>query len=181
MSKIVENNVCILMIDIQEKLLNSVFNKDVLSKKAEIILNSAKILNIPVIVSEQYPRGLGNTVDKLQPYIDSSNVFDKVTFSVLDTKSIENKITELAKKQIIVFGIETHICVYQSIQDLLEEGYEIFLINDASGSRSEKEHIAGIDRLKTLGCNILTTEMFIFELLKSSKHEHFKEIQALIK
>ena len=181
MSKIFENNVCILMIDIQEKLLNSVFNKDFLAKKAEIILNSAKILNIPIIVSEQYPKGLGSTVERLKIFKNEYYIFEKVTFSVLDTQSIKEKIIETNKKQIIVFGIETHICVYQSIQDLLNEGYEVFLISDASGSRSELEHIAGVDRLKSLGCNILSTEMFIFELLKSSKHEHFKEIQTLIK
>ena len=182
MTTLNENDSLILIIDIQEKLLNSVYNKEILKNKSLIIAKTASLLNIPVIITEQYPKGLGSTIGELKEALsNNANYYEKTSFSALDNPEIMNTITKMNKKQIVIFGIETHICVSQTAIALAERGYDVTLIKDASGSRAETEHNAGIDRMKEFGIHIITTEIALFEWLKSSKHEKFKEIQTLIK
>lgn len=177
-----ENDSLVLIIDIQEKLLNAAFNKDILNKKASIITNAAKLLNIPIIITEQYPKGLGATINDIKEIVNNNAKFyEKTSFSALENTELENDIINNNKKQIIIFGIETHICVSQTAIALKEKGYDVTLIQDASGSRTEFEHNAGIERMKEFGVHIITTEIALFEWLKSSKHTKFKEVQALIK
>lgn len=172
----------VMIIDIQEKLLNAVFNKSELEKKSIIISNTAKILEIPVIVTEQYPKGLGNTIAKIKETLPNNTLyFEKTAFSALDNEEIVDTIKNYNKKQIIIFGIETHICVSQTTNSLRNLGYEVHVISDACGSRSEIEHKAGLERMKDNGAHIITTEIALFEWLKSAKNPKFKEVQSLIK
>ena len=175
-------NSLILIIDVQEKLLNAVFNKQTLEKKAEIIAKTSKILNIPTIVTEQYPKGLGGTIVSVKNSLDTSaEFFEKNSFSALDNAEVWDAIKAYGKKQIIVFGIETHICVNQTVYALKEAGYEVYVIKDACGSRCEDEYTAGLERMKSNGAEILTTEIALFEWLRGAKHPNFKEVQSLIK
>lgn len=175
-------NSLVLIIDVQEKLLNAVFNKETLSKKAGIISKTAQILGIPVIVTEQYPKGLGNTVDEVKQVLpENTQFFEKTSFSALNNPEILDAIKSYNKNQIVIFGIETHICVNQTAAALLELGYEVNVIKDACGSRSEIEYEAGLERMKDNGAHILTTEIALFEWLKGAKNPNFKDVQALIK
>lgn len=167
-----------LIIDIQEKLVNMLQNDDV-KKQAIIIANAAGKLNMPVIVTEQYPKGLGNTISEIKEAITNADYIEKTEFSAY--KDISTAIENTNRKQIIIIGIETHICVLQTAFDLLNSGYEIFIVKNACGSRNIDDKNTALDRLKQAGCQIITTEMLIFELLKSSKNPYFKELQALIK
>ena len=172
----------VLIIDIQTKLLNSVFNKQDLLKKATILANSATILDIPTIVTEQYPKGLGETIPELKNALPTNTkYYEKTSFSALDQEEILDSIKQTKKSQIIICGIETHICVNQTVSALKDAGYNVFVVKDACGSREECEHIAGLERMKDHGAKITTTEITLFEWLKSAKHPKFKEIQALIK
>ena len=172
----------VLIIDVQEKLLNTAFNKEQLEKNAKIMASSARILEIPTIVTEQYPKGLGSTVERVKSELmESTKFFEKVSFSALDTEEILNTIKSYDKKQIVIFGIETHICVNQTASALTELGYEVYLIKDASGSRKLEEHLAGIERMRENGVHPITTEIALFEWLKTAKHPKFKEVQGLIK
>ena len=172
----------ILVIDIQEKLLRAVYNPAQIGKKAEIISGMSKLLDLPVIVTEQYPKGLGGTVDCVSKNLDEKPcVFEKTSFNAISEKDIAEAVRTSGKKQVIILGIETHICVYQTAAALLDEGYKVTVAADACSSRSEKEHEFGLDRMKSLGAELKTTEMILFELLKSSRHPKFKEIQSLIK
>ena len=181
--KLLEQKDCIfLMVDIQERLLNSVFNKDILAKKAEIVAEASTILDIPTIVTEQYPKGLGATVSNVKDKLSNeTKYFEKTTFNALQDESLLAELKSLNRKQVLVAGIETHICVYQTVLALINAGFEVTLIKDCCGSRSEEEYLQALDVIKTLGANIKTTEMILFELLKGAKHPNFKEIQALIK
>lgn len=182
MTTLNENDCLILIIDIQDKLLNSVYNKETLKNKSIIIAKAASMLNIPVIVTEQYPKGLGSTINELKNALSNyTNYYEKTSFSALDNSEIMSSIKKANKKQIIIFGIETHICVSQTAIALADKGYDVTLIKDASGSRAETEHNSGIDRMKEFGIHIITTEIALFEWLKSAKHEKFKDVQALIK
>lgn len=173
-----QENCLLLIIDIQEKLLNAVFNKDELAKKSKILVNSAKILDIPIFVTEQYPQGLG---ESLEGFKDSATVFTKLAFNALYDENLLDELTQTGKKQIIVCGIETHICVHQTVAALIEQGFDVTVVRDACGSRAELEYQSALACMKQNGAKIKTTEMIIFELLKGAKHPKFKEIQTLIK
>ena len=175
-------NSLVLIIDIQEKLLNAVFDKILVEKKSEIIAKAANILNIPVIVTEQYPKGLGATVGTIKECLaEDTKYFEKTAFSALDSTDIKEAIKKVDKKQIILFGIETHICVSQTANALIEEGYDVYIIRDACGSRAEMEYSAGLARMKENGAHIITAEIAVFEWLKGAGNPKFKEVQSLIK
>ena len=172
----------VMIIDVQEKLLNAVFNKASLEKKATTIANTAKILGIPVIVTEQYPKGLGATVESLKEALpENTQYFEKTAFSALENNDVLEALKNSGKKQVVIFGIETHICVSQTTNALIQEGFEVSVIRDACGSRSELEYLAGLERMKDNGAHVLTTEIALFEWLKGAKHPNFKEVQTLIK
>lgn len=172
----------VLIIDVQEKLLNAVFNKEQVEKKSAIVAEAAKILGIPVVVTEQYPKGLGNTIPAVKDALaEDTEVFEKTAFSALNNEEILEAIKKHNKKQILIFGIETHICVSQTTAALRELGYDVCVIKDACGSRAEEEYLAGLERMKDNGAYIITTEIALFEWLKGAKHPNFKAVQALIK
>jgi nicotinamidase-related amidase len=173
-----QNDCVLLIIDIQEKLLNAVFNKDILEKKSSTMTKACSILNIPVIVTEQYPKGLGETFGELKK---GGQAFEKITFSALENKEVWNALKNTKRKNIMIMGIETHICVHQTVNALIQAGFSVTVVKDACGSRLEEEYLSALEVMKNSGAEIKTTEMIIFELLKTAKHENFKEIQALIK
>lgn len=167
----------VLIIDVQEKLLNAAFNKDSIEKKSAVVSKAANILGIPLIITEQYPKGLGETI----PAIEGGKRFEKITFSAFENSEVLEALKSLGKKQVVIFGIETHICVSQTVTALRGLGYEVHVVKDACGSRAETEHHAGLERMKDNGAHIITAEIAIFEWLKSAKHPNFKEVQSLIK
>ena len=172
----------LLIIDIQEKLLRAVFNKEELEKKSGIITKTAAILNIPIFVTEQYPTGLGETVTALKNiFAENTKICEKTDFNAFINKDILKNFSNLNRKQVLICGIETHICVFQTAEFLINSEYDVTIICDACGSRSSKEYDLGLRSLEHAGAKIKTTEMVIFELLKSSKHPNFKDVQALIK
>ena len=174
------DNCLFLAIDIQEKLVKMLGETQV-NKKAEILAKTAKILNIPTIVTEQYPKGLGATIFEVISNLPQAVYKEKTNFSVFYEEGFPVLIDSYKRNQIVLFGIETHICVLQTAFDLLDNEYEVFVVQDASGSRNNTEHEAALKRILHYGAHIVTTEMVLFELLKGSNHPNFKEIQALIK
>ncbi|MBE7705904.1 MAG: isochorismatase family protein [Cyanobacteria bacterium SIG30] len=175
------DNALVLMIDVQEKLVSATnaFDEAI---NAEKIIHGAKILNIPVVVTEQYPSGLGQTVENVAQHFSSNvKMFEKRTFSAVGEENIFSCVEQYGKKQIILFGIELHICVLQTALELLDKGYEVFVVQNASKSRKILDFEIGLNLLKTKGVKILSLEILLFDLLKTSKHPNFKEVQALIK
>ena len=175
-------NSAFLFIDIQEKLVAMLKEKIRIkcSKKAEILASAANILNIKTVLTEQYPKGLGSTIAEVKNNLnENSKTFEKLTFNALLTEGVKEALGNA--KNIFVFGIETHICVYQTAMDLIKRGYEVYLIKDACKSRKEYEYNTGIDLMRQNGVKISCVEIALFEFLESSKHTHFKEVQQLIK
>ncbi len=168
----------LFIIDLQEKLINAIFNKSLVEKKSRILIEAANILNLPLLITEQYPQGLGSSIE---PISNEKDRYIKFDFNALADDLILRQLETFDRKQIIIFGIETHICVYQTVVALLEKGYDVTVVSDACGSRSESEYFSGLDCMREFGAKIKTTEMVLFELLKTSKHTNFKEIQKLIK
>lgn len=181
MNTLSAENSLVLIIDIQERLVASL-DKDIVVSKAVKVASAAKALNIPILVTEQYPKGLGNTVPLLKEVLpQNTEFFEKTAFNALMEEGFAEKIAGYGKKQIVIFGIETHICVHQTAAALLEAGYEVFVIKDACASRNKYEFKQGIDIMQQNGAKISCVEIALFEWLKTAKNPKFKEIQALIK
>ena len=181
MNKLLQNDSLVLVIDVQEKLVN-MLEKDIIVSKVAKLTEAAKILNVPVIATEQYPKGLGATVVAVaQNFAEDTPIYEKTTFSALDVEGLPEKLREYGKKQIVLCGIETHICVHQTCAALLAAGYEVYIVKDACASRSKYEFKQGIEIMRQNGAKISCLEIVLFEWLECAKHPHFKEIQALIK
>lgn len=176
----IENSL-LLIIDVQEKLVNTL-DKDIIVKRTASLTNAAKILGIPILVTEQYPKGLGSTVSQVKQNLsENTKIFEKTSFSALKEPGFTEILKTYNKKQIVICGIETHICVHQTASDLIAEGYEVYIVKDACASRNKYEFKQGIERMQENGANISCLEIVLFEWLKNAKHPNFKEIQALIK
>lgn len=175
------DNSILLIIDIQERLVN-MLEKDVIVAKACALGNAARILGLDTIVTEQYPKGLGNTIEPLKSALGEKTIyFEKTAFSVLNENGFEEVLKNTGKNHIILCGIEAHICVYQTALDLISKGYKVTLVKDASASRNKFEFKTGVELMRQNGVNISCVEIVLFELLKSAKNPNFKEVQALIK
>lgn len=181
MNTLSAENSLLLIIDIQERLV-AALDKDIVVSKAVKVANAAKILGIPTIVTEQYPKGLGNTVEQLKAVLPSDAEFvEKTSFNALLEEGMADKIKSYGKKQVVIFGIETHICVHQTAAALLEAGYDVYVIKDACASRNKYEFKQGIDIMQQNGVKVSCVEIALFEWLKGARNPKFKEVQALIK
>lgn len=171
----------VLIIDVQDRLLNAVFNPEIVEKNSTIIAKASALLDLPIFISEQYPKGLGSTILSIKDNAPGAVYFEKTSFNVLSEANVLSDLAETKRKQVILFGIETHICVHQTAASLIENGFEVHLVKDACGSRALDEYISGLKYMRDYGVHIKTTEMVLFELLKGAKNPKFKEVQALIK
>ena len=169
----------LLVIDIQEKLSAVMEYKDEITRNVNILLRISDLMDIPVIITEQYPKGLGPTLNELVEG-DTYTIIEKTRFSAY-TDELKDSLKALKKKKIIVTGMETHVCVFQTVRDLLEAGYEVFLVGDGVTSRTKENYLNGINLITEMGAIIINTEAIAFELLKDAKVKEFKEISGLIK
>lgn len=170
----------LLIIDIQEKLVPVMKYKDQVIKNSLILINAAKEMNFPVITTEQYPKGLGPTVPELLDLIDNDNIFAKNSFTAY-TGEVKEALKSLGRKKVIITGMETHVCVFQTARDLINDGYQVYLVKDGVASRTKDNFLNGLDLMKTLGAVITNTETAIFDLLKISGTPEFKLMSKLIK
>ena len=175
------DNAVLLIVDIQDRLVN-MLEKDTIVSKSCALGNAARILGVETIVSEQYPKGLGNTIEPLKTALgENVKYIEKTAFSLLNQEGFEEILASTGKKQVILCGIEAHICVFQTAMDLISKGYEVILVKDACASRNKFEFKTGIELMRQAGVKISRVEIVLFELLKSAKNPNFKEVQALIK
>ena len=172
----IENSI-FLLLDMQERLVPAMYEKEKLEKSTEILLKGINELSIPVIYTEQYPKGLGNTIDSLKKELKDAKYFSKVEFSAFDT--IKEEILKLKDKS--RDGAETHICVYQTIRALIENGFKVYVPFETVGSRSRCNIENGLSLIRELGASVTNVETILFDLIKTSKHESFKAISTLIK
>jgi nicotinamidase-related amidase len=156
-------------------------DKESLFKNIQILIHAAKILNIPIIWCQQCPDALGPTIPQIAELLSGIEPINKASFSCCGCDQFNTKLKELTRKQILLCGIETHVCVYQTAIDLLRKGYEVEVISDAVSSRSLHNKEVAINTMSAAGVNVTTTEMALFELLKTADNPQFKQIAKLIK
>ena len=169
----------LLIIDIQEKIIRPILNKDSIIKNIKKLINAYQILEENIFISEQNPIKLGPTIHELLPKSGFKKI-EKMEFSLANTQEF---LTELKNKKItnlIVCGIETHICVQQTVLDSLQKGLEVILISDAMSSRNRVDHKIALQRMIQKGAILTTTESIIFELCKTAERKEFKEIKKII-
>ena len=170
---------CLLIVDMQEKLFPKMLNQTKILKNISILIESASILKIPVLFSEQYPKGLGKTIAELKVLKDSL-VVEKTTFSCGGSKKFIKILKSLNRSQIIITGIEAHVCVLQTAIDLKGMNYHSFVVEDAISSRVKKSKDIAKKRLGNNGCDLVSTEMIVFEWINDSSDQNFKKISKLI-
>lgn len=175
------DNSCLLVIDIQAKLNPVMFDSARAPAGAAKLMLGADILNVPTVVTEQYSKGVGPTVDDLQDFMPEGSPLEKNTFSCVADDAFMARFRAMDRKQAVICGIEAHICVLQTSLQLISEGINVFVVEDATASRTPENHRAGLERIRQEGGRIVTTEMVLFEWLKRSGTPEFKQISQLIK
>lgn len=166
----------LLVVDIQEKLLPSIINNNELVENTCWLVTLAKKLDVPCVVSEQYPKGLGPTVSAIKKAAEGSTYLQKTLFSVCADSGCYEKIATLGRKQLVIVGIETPICVMQSALDFKQKGFDVFVVADTVSGRHQADHDLAIERMNQSGIVMVSKEMVLFEWLRDAKHEKFKEV-----
>ncbi len=171
----------LLIIDVQGKLAQIVHESEAVEQNIAKLIRAAKVLDIPVLYTEQYPKGLGHTVEPLEKLLTDEVPYEKIAFSCCADENFMGALRKLNRNEVLVAGMETHVCVYQTANELIEYGYNVHLITDAVSSRTKENRDLGIHCIEKAGALLKSTEMLIFELLRIAKGEEFKAISKIIK
>lgn len=171
----------VIMIDYQEKLIPAMDKMLHFVKKSKILLKGLLALDVPVIVTQQYTKGLGETISELRSIDGLPDAFDKITFSCMKDDAIAEALERLNVKNVIVCGCEAHICVLQTVIDLIAEEYNVYLVSDCIASRYEADKQVALIRAEQEGAYITSCEAILFELLERAGSDVFKTISKLIK
>jgi len=172
----------LVVIDVQEKLCRAMDEKvlERLVRNAGILLEAARELSIPVVATEQYVKGLGETLPELKQQLTGA-ALEKMTFSCCGDDSFLGKLQGLGRKQVIVVGMETHVCVLQTVIELLDAGYHVHLVRDAVMSRRKDNWFVGLETAQAAGAVITSTEAALFQLLRIAGTESFKKLSKLVR
>lgn len=170
----------LLVVDIQERLLPAMEEKEQLFANCIKLLKGANVLKVPSIITQQYPKGLGATCKEILEELPEAKLFDKMKFSCI-TDEVLAEFNAIGRKNIIVCGIESHVCVLQTVIELVEKGFQPVLIADCISSRKNSDKIYAIERARAEGAMVTTYESLLFELIGSAAHQNFKDISKIIK
>lgn len=168
-------------VDIQEKFINIIYKFDKILRNIQILIDGLNILDVPIFVTEQYPKGLGYTIPEIKEHLEEYKPIEKLAFSCCGSDEFCDVLKKNGKKQVIVFGIETHVCVLQTVLDLIEMGYHAVLIEDCVSSRKKSDRKTAINRIRQEGAMITSYESILFELSSVAGTEKFKQISKMVK
>jgi nicotinamidase-related amidase len=172
-------NALLLVIDVQEKLASAMPDRDKVEKNAAVLIKAARRLGLPIVATEQYPKGLGHTVASLRELVDEP--MEKLEFSCGASQPIARRIVTTGRKQVIVAGMEAHVCVFQTVRDLLRGEFSVFVVEDAVTSRTPANKSVGLRLCEKAGATLTSTETVLFDLLGVAGTAEFKELAPLIK
>ena len=176
-----QNNTALLIIDVQERLAKVMKVKETVVANCVHLVEVAKTYDMPVLVTEQYPKGLGPTVEEIRNAVPGYRPVEKLTFSCCEEQSFLDELRRLNRKHIILAGMETHVCVLQTGISLLRKGFHVHLVKDAVCSRAKENWKTGIGFLRDAGAVITCTETVLFQILKIAGTEEFKALSRRIK
>lgn len=174
------DNTLLLVIDIQERLLPAIHEGRELIDKAVRMIEAAKLFDLPILYTLQYPRGLGENVPEVNEALPQSAIrVEKTLFSGYE--DVKGELAKLGRKNVVLMGTETHVCVFQTARDLLKAGYHVIAVLDGCSSRTPENRKNGFDMMKDMGATVINYESLLFDLLKDAKNPHFKQISNLVK
>ncbi|MBT4769327.1 MAG: hydrolase [Rhodospirillaceae bacterium] len=172
---------CLLVIDIQDKLLTAMDDAQGVLANTSILMRGAGRLDVPALVSEQYPKGLGPTNADLTALTPPGDVVEKLSFSCAGEPAYMTRLRGLGRRQLVITGIEAHVCVLQTALDLTAQGFKCFVVADAVSSRLARNRDLALTRMRDNGCQIVSTEMVLFEWLQAAGSDEFKELSKLVR
>ena len=179
--RIVKEHTAALVVDIQEKLLPVIHDKENVLKNCSILIQGLQVLGIPLLVTQQYTKGLGETVKEISSLIDNFAYIEKRDFSCCGEPEVMVWLSAMNIKNVVLFGIEAHVCVLQTAVDLKEAGFNPVVVADAVSSRSEQNRQLALERFRHEGIMVTSAESVLFELTRTSAAPHFKTISNLVK
>jgi len=171
----------LVVIDIQEKLTQLMYRKEALLENAQKLIKGIQVLEVPIIVTEQYPTGLGPTIPEIAALFPNFRPLPKVAFSCCGDEGFQQELLAMDRRQILICGIETHVCVYQTTVDLLASGYEVEVVGDVVSSRTAENREIALQRIRDEGAGITSVEMALFELMKMAQGPKFREVSQIVK
>src|SRR5215813_5005759 len=170
------------IIDVQEAFRTSINNFTAIAERIAVMVQGAQLLGVPILLTEQYPKGLGHTASEIMAVLPHSvRVIEKTTFSSCGVQPFQSALEQAGTKHVMVCGIEAHICVNQTVHDLLAAGFTVHLLTDCVSSRKLPDRKAATRKMQMSGAIFSTVETALFELIRDAQHEQFKAIQKLIK
>lgn len=175
------DNTALIIIDIQGNLAHAMHEKEYLFKHVKQLIKGVTLLEIPIILTEQNPKGLGPTLPEIKELLPDVTPIPKMCFSCCDEKIFMDALAESGRKQILISGIESHICVYQTAVNLLENGFEVEVVSDAVASRFPENKKLALKKMMDMGIKMTGVEMSLFELMKTAEHEVFRDIVSIIR
>lgn len=181
MSMLKPDDTVLVLIDIQGKLAQLMHDRETLFLNLERCIRGAQILKIPIICVEQNPQGLGSTIPEMSRLLEEYQPLAKMSFSCIKNSEIRKQLLSLRRTQILLAGIETHVCVYQSVRDMLAIDLQVEVITDAVSSRTPENKHYGLQKMQLAGAALTTTEMGLFELVADCEKFEFRQILELVK
>ncbi len=176
-----KNHALLHIIDVQERLFKVMHNQDAVKDNMVKFLKGIQVMNLPILWMEQYPQGLGQTIPELRDLLGNQKPMEKMCFSSCRQPEFIEELRLQGRNQILVMGIETHVCVYQTVFGLITRGFDVRVVADATSSRTEKNYEFGLRAMESHGAKITTVEMALFELLEEAGSDEFKQISRIIK
>jgi nicotinamidase-related amidase len=168
--------------DMQEGFRAAISDFTEIAVRIARVVRALRLLNVPLIVTEQYPKGLGQTASEIKAVLSESlGVIEKTCFSSCGAPPFEAELERTGARQVLICGIEAHICVNQTVHDLLARGFQVHLLTDCITSRAARDKEVALAKMQQSGAHPSTTEMALFELLRDARHEQFKAVQRLVK
>ena len=174
-------NSLLLIVDVQGKLAQIMSNRETLFANVQRMVTGSQALDLPIVWAEQLPEKLGPTIPEVADLLADHVPFAKSSFSCCGNSELMDTIKVTGRKQVLLVGIEAHICVYQTARDLLKQGYEVEVIADAVGSRIAENRVIGLNKMEKIGATIGCTEGVLFELMHTAEHPAFRTIQQIVK
>lgn len=171
----------LLVIDVQEKILPVIYEHERVVENVLKLINGFKIMGIPIFITEQYPKGLGPTETKIKEVLGNVAAIQKMTFSCYGTENLFNELKQKNIRQIVVCGIESHVCVIQTVLDLIANDFQVYVAADAVSSRRKFDYEMALRRMEINGAEITLTESALFELLDTCGTDEFKSVSKLVK
>ena len=179
--KLARDRTALVVVDVQEAFRPAVAGFDDVARNIAILIQGATVLGVPILVTEQYPKGLGSTVPEVARHLGEVEPIEKICFSAADSEQFQHRLQQTGRDQVLLCGIESHVCVNQTADDLIRGGLEVQVAEDAVASRTADNRSLGLHKMERAGAVITSTETALFELLGAAGTPEFKEVQRLVK